>query len=150
MSKHYFHKSLQVGKSGEAAFLKLFPHLVPTDGRSGDFIDEHGHKWEVKSDQYDHNRTQNFFIEVFSSIEKGTPGGPGQALLHGCKYFVYYFQKNNIAYVFDTQDLVEQLKNIDMGTPIEIRNIRWTTVGHKVPRRLLTPLKIVTTSKETV
>ncbi len=140
---HNFSKSLVVGKAGEKAFMALAAAagitLEQTDGRKGDFVDEHGSVWEVKSDSYDHDRTANFFIERYSNIDKGTDGGPWQSLAHGCTYFAYFFPLNNIAYVFKTVDLVEQLRVTPLGNPIDIRNVRHTTVGFKIPRVSLKP-----------
>lgn len=140
---HNFQASLKVGKAGETAFMALAANagitLTPTDGREGDFTDEARHVWEVKSDSYDHQKTSNFFIERYSNVDKGTNGGPWQALEHGCTYFAYFFPLNGIAYVFKTVDLVEQLRVTPLGTPIDIRNVRHTTVGFKVSRASLKP-----------
>lgn len=145
--KHNFVSSLRNGKAGEAALQALALtcniNLTQTDGRSGDFVDADGHKWEVKSDSYDAKKTSNFFIERYSNVSKGTNGGPYQALEHGCKYFVYFFPLNKLAYVFDTQDLVTQLEKVSLGKPIEIHNTRHTTIGFKVLRASLKPLYVL-------
>lgn len=144
---HYFHKSLKAGKAGEIKFAKLAAEndwqLTATDGKSGDFLTTQGEKVEVKSDTYDHDATGNFFIEWWSDLDKLKPGGPLQAQLHGCKFFVYYFSKNNIAYVFDVDQLCKQLQSIDLGRPIYIQNIKWRTSGYKVPRHLLTHIRVL-------
>ena len=144
---HYFHKSLQNGKKGELQFLELAKScnwlLTQTDGRAGDFVTQSGEKVELKTDSYDHDSTGNLFIEFYSDIDKGKLGGPAQAQMHGCKYFVYFFSKNKIAYVFDVDDLCKQLLTIDLGKPKDIRNVRWTTRGYAVPRTLLKHVRVL-------
>lgn len=141
MSRPNFKLDLAKGQAAEQAFIKLAAKhdikLTQTDGRKHDLIDQHGLKWEVKGDQYDHSATSNFFIEFYSDIDRGKLGGPAQALLNDCKYFVYFFALNGIAYVFDTKSLVEQLKSVDLGKPVQIQNSRWTTVGYKIARSKL-------------
>lgn len=144
MSVHNFKKSLEKGKQGELKLLRLWPELSRTDGRSGDYLLPSGAKCEVKSDFYDHHQTSNFFIEFWSDFEKQKPGGPTQALLHGCQYFIYYFVLNDIAYVFDLNDLCKQLLGTDLGQPVRVENRGWTTIGYKVPRSALKPIFVLT------
>jgi hypothetical protein len=145
---HYFHKSLAAGKSGEVALQKLAAKngvvLTATDGRKGDLTDADGNIWEVKCDSYDMNSTANLFIEWWSDLDKLKPGGPLQARLHGCKYFVYYFSKNNTAFVYDLEQLCNTLEapGFALGKPVYVKNIRWITVGYKVNRALLTPIAV--------
>lgn len=137
-----FHKDLQAGKLGEEVFAKLFVGLRKTDGRKGDFEQPNtGAKIELKTDMYGMQKTPNFFIERYSSVEVGSPGGPWQAAQHGCEYFVYWYAADQVGFVWRTADLVKQLEAI-MGQlkPVEVRNKRWTTVGFKVPRSALIPL----------
>lgn len=145
---HQFQRSLRAGKAGEAAFLAFAAKhnilLEPTDGRAGDFKDADGHLWELKTDSYDMDKTTNFFIERYSNAAKGTVGGPWQAEEHGCKYFAYYFPANNTAFIFETLDLLGQLTLVPLGNPIDIRNVRHTTIGFKVPRSGLKPLYVLT------
>jgi hypothetical protein len=136
-----FQKDLQAGLLGQKAFAKLFTHLVETDGKSGDFTTPDGAKVEVKTDMYAMTKTANFFMERFSSVEVGSPGGPWQALKHECEYFVYWYAADSTGFVWRTADLVKQL-DVIIGQlkPVEVRNRRWTTVGFKVPRAALIPL----------
>ncbi len=146
MRRPHFHKDLARGKAGELAVQKLWPELVPTDGRSGDFVLPDGSKVEAKSDQYDHDKTVNFFFEHYSDINKGKLGGPFQALQHGCSYFVYYFGSHNIAYVFDLVDLLKQIEEYIKfynPRPIEVHNVRWTTLGYAMNRKFFKPLRIL-------
>ncbi len=146
MSKHNFARSLAKGKESEVLLLKLWPQLTPTDGRKGDFLLPSGDKLEVKSDNYDHEKTGNMFIERWSDFDKKKEGGPWQALEHGAKYFFYWFPLNRVGYMFETQNLVDFLAETEHTyTPVLIENARWTTVGYKVPRD---SLKAIYTKKE--
>ncbi len=120
--------------------------LTRTDGKKGDFLTAQNELVELKSDKYDINSTSNLFIEWWSDIDKLKPGGPLQAKLHGAKYFVYFFVQNNTAFVYNTDQLCKRLLEIDLGKPVEIRNVRWVTVGYKINRALLQPLFVLTSA----
>jgi hypothetical protein len=140
MSKHYFKASLAKGDLGEAKLLKLFPALIKLDGRHGDLMLGDA-KIELKTDFYDSNKTANFFIERYSDAAVGSPGGPWQAKAHGCQYFVYQFLNCGSGWVFSTDEVVTALDSIiSTIKPVEVKNVRWTTIGFKVPRAELTPL----------
>jgi hypothetical protein len=148
--KPNFKRDLAAGQAGEKAFIALAAThgiaLTQTDGKSGDLLDADGNKWEIKADRYDHDATGNFFIELYSDYAKLKLGGPKQAQAHGCKYFVYYFSTNNIAYIFGTDDLVLQVEaymKVHNPKPVEIRNVRWVTLGVKVARASLKPQQIL-------
>ncbi len=138
---HSFKASLAKGKSGEALLQSLWPELVPTDGRSGDFMLGDS-KVEVKSDSYNMDKTPNFFIERYSNNTKKSDGSVWQALKHECMIFVYFYPKNNTAFVF--YDIVQLMNTLDSIIPdlepIFIRNPGYYTVGYKVPRELLKDL----------
>lgn len=92
-------------------------------------------KVEIKTDFYDSTKTGNFFIERYSDMRVCSPGGPWQAVQHGCKYFVYHFLNCGSGWLFSTDDLVPVLdKVIATIKPTEVKNVRWTTIGFKVPR----------------
>lgn len=136
-----FKNDLQAGLAGQKAFKQLFAALVETDGRQGDFVAPDGCKIELKTDSYDMQKTANFFIEQYSSLEVLSPGGPWQAQKHDCEYFVYYYGNNSTGFIWRTEALIEQLEAIiGQLKPTEVRNKRWTTLGYKVPRALLKPL----------
>jgi hypothetical protein len=150
MTKPNFARDLKVGQAAELSFIKLAAShgiiLTQTDGRKGDLVDIEGKLWECKGDQYDHNKTANFFIELFSDVEAAKKGGPWQALDNKCDYFVYFFSANKIAYIFSTEDLVRQVDHylsIEKPPLIEIRNRAWITVGAKVPRSALVPINVL-------
>lgn len=139
---HYFKKSLEIGKAGEAALQKLWPDLVPLDGRGADFfLSSTGETVEVKTDSYSMAATSNFFIELMRDVEKERIGGPAQALMHGSSLWVYWFIKDKVAFVFETRDLVAWLKeNYTKYPQRNIKNMGWTTVGILVPREDLKAL----------
>lgn len=135
---HIFHKSLKQGQVGEESFMRLYPHkLIRLDGKIADFELENGDTIELKSDSYSIERTPNFFMERWSDIDKGKPGGPWQALEKDIKYYIYYFPINQKYFTFETKILVSRLNSIINNNelqPVQIPNIKWTTVGFKVPR----------------
>lgn len=138
--KHNFQASLAKGKAGEALLRELWPELVPIEGgRRGDFM-LNGHKVELKSDQYDMEKTENFFIERWSSVHDKKPGSLWQALEHECVTFIYWYPKNRTAFIFSTLDVKNYMDHLipDLKLkPIEIYNVRWISVGYKVKRELL-------------
>ncbi len=145
-----FQTDLARGKAGELAVQRLWPELVQIDGRCGDFVLPNGDKVEVKADSYNHDKTENFFFEVYSSIESGAAGGPFQAAEHECTYFVYYFKSHDIAYVFKTQDLLFQIGQWVLAacpTMVEVPNRSWITCGYKAPRSEFKPYKVLRGSK---
>ncbi len=138
-----FQQDLKRGQAGELQFLSLFTKLEGTDGRKGDILAPNG-KIELKTDFYPMAKTANFFIERYSSIEVGSPGGPFQALAAGCDWFVYYYTVDKMAFVFQTSDIVKQIELMESKlSPVNIRNRKWTTVGYKVPRNLLCNASII-------
>lgn len=135
---HNFNDSLKKGKLGERWLFENWPHpgLEVLDGRKSDFIDiRTGKKLELKTDSYNMYNTPNFFIEMWSDVDKLKPGGPNQALLHGSDIWVYLFINNNTYFIFDTQKLVDYIKeNSHKYTVVTVNNRSWTTTGYKVPR----------------
>lgn len=139
-----FKEQLQCGERGEELFLEHYPkRLRIHPDRDGDFIEEHsGRKIELKTDTYNINKSPNFFIERWSDVHREKPGGPWQALEHGCDIFCYMFVRHNIYFQFnDLPALVEKLEDLTGSKGlIYIKNGRWITAGHKVPRRDLEEL----------
>ncbi len=135
---HNFNASLQKGKLGEKWLFENWPHpgLTPLDGRKSDFIDVRTQRRvELKTDSYDMDNTANFFIEQWSDVDKMKPGGPTQALLHNSELWVYLFIQNKTYFVFETQELVDFMKeNAHKYAVVTVNNRGWTTVGFKVPR----------------
>ena len=132
-TKHVFSKSLSKGNVGEQELLRLFSGLTKANGRTGDlWLGDK--KVELKTDYYSTATSANFFLERWSDIEKQKVGGPWQAAQHECTYFVYYFIDSKAGWVFDTTQLLKELEQMSSLKPVEIKNVRWTTVGFKVPR----------------
>lgn len=145
MRQHNFQTSLAKGKAGEALILKLWPELMATDGRKGDFLlGADKLKVEVKSDSYGLHGSPNFFFERYSNASKGSPGGPWQALAHGCNLFVYFYPSDRVAFIFDTVIVVNLLNQLITSLqPVEVQNRGYTTIGFKVPRSELEGLYIL-------
>ncbi len=136
---HKFSVSLKKGKDGEYKLLEHWPDLEKLDGRRSDFrVKSTGQLLELKSDQYDMAKTENFFIELWSDSAKLKPGGPMQAMKHDSELWVYMFVKNDRAFIFKTNELVDWiLKNAHLYKRIQIVNKSWITTGIKVPRDVL-------------
>lgn len=139
---HYFNKSLEKGKLGEAMLMELWPDLEQLKGRKSDFkVKSTGKLVELKSDQYDMAKTDNFFIELWSDSAKLKPGGPLQAMMHASDYWVYLFVQNKTMFVFNTNELVDWvMRNSNKYERISIVNQGWVTTGIKVPRLSLASL----------
>lgn len=155
---HSFKKSLDKGLQGELALLKYIPCLLKLNGRRSDFIVkelsrigprlvEKGETLELKTDFYRMAKTENFFIEVWSDVDKGKPGGPMQAQLHGSTYWLYMYFHDKTAFLFKTEELCEYLEKQDKNRwPASlIPNKTWTTMGMRVPREDLKHLYTILT-----
>lgn len=130
---------LKQGKKAEEEMAERHPGklTVVTDHRLWDLQDASGkNKVELKTDTYDLEKTENYFMERWSVLEREKPGGPWQALENGATTFIYYFSKNNT--YFECKDLKKLVKRLNVLTkdlkPVMIRNVRWTTQGYKVSR----------------
>lgn len=144
MSKAFdFQTQLKVGNRGEELFLEYYPEKITIwPDRDGDFITMSGQKIELKTDTYNMNKTDNFFIERYSDFEKKSPGSIWQAHEHGCEIFVYYFVRHNTWFVF--KDLPKLIKVLEESHGhkgfILIKNKGWRTAGWTVPRDSLKDL----------
>lgn len=134
--KPHFHNDLKHGQATEALIAKLFSNLQQTDGKKGDLLAPDGSLIELKCDRYPMSKTENFFMEHFGNIDTGKLGGPYKAFADGCKYFMYYYNTEGIGFLWRTEDLLKQLEAMQLK-PVEVRNVRWVTVGYKVPRATL-------------
>jgi len=137
MPVYNFRSSLAIGKAGEATFAKHFPMLTALNGRKSDFIDkESGELWELKTDSYDMAKTENFFIEHYSDVERGKLGGIWQSESHGTTYWCYMFSKNEVLFVFILEDLLAFMEKTLLNYQVrEIKNKTWVTTGFLVPRK---------------
>lgn len=152
---HSFKESLIRGNNSEAVwmttFLKKYPEyaLLKTDGRSHDFVivSPFGEfTLELKSDSFDMTKTENMFIERWSSVEGRKPGGPWQSQLKGVDLFCYYFTKQRIMLTANVNKLILALDELDLKEKdlIPILNKGYTTMGWKVPRKALNEKGIIT------
>lgn len=134
-----FNTSLKFGQIGESIFHQAYVGIIDKHpGDDGDFFDVMtGEKLELKSDYYPMT-TGNFFFERYSDFDKKSPGGPWQALEHGCTTFCYLYLKDLTVFRFNTAELVATLEPLLEGLkPSAIKNKSYTTVGYRVPRELL-------------
>lgn len=136
-----FKKDLARGHKGERVILKRYKCKKSEDLRY-DLISAKGRTWEVKSDDYDMEKTPNFFMEYLSNKERKTLGGPWRALNDKVELFSYLFVKNRKHYVWETKTLVEKLEEIVSSMSLsEVKNENngkpYYTTGYKVPRKLL-------------
>ena len=97
-----FEDSLKKGDYGEKIFYDYFKDkLEKQDGIVHDFKIKNTDIYiELKSDYYDIDKTENFFIEKYSDKNRNKYGGPWQALLNNNKYYIYFFVKNKILFIF--------------------------------------------------
>lgn len=140
-----FKASLGVGKIGEVLYYEAnLGKLEKLDGRAADFRDYlTGELTELKLDTYSMEKTPNFFIEQYSDMNKKTSGGPYRALENGCKFFVYMFVQNLKLFTFDTQKLVDRMRELEPTLSItEVPNSSWITTGFRVNRDLLKDLYV--------
>lgn len=132
-----FQEQIKVGDQGEKMFQELWHEKIKLHpGRDGDFISELGVKYELKTDTYPLIKTPNFFIERYSDGSRKTPGGPWQAVEHGCGKFLYLYKNDKILFEFsELAKLCEYLDQyLENKSYIQIKNKGWTTIGYKVPR----------------
>lgn len=139
-----FHADLKRGNIGEELVASMWPELVRTDGRRGDF---HlgTNRLEVKTESRALKDTENFFIERYSDFDKKSPGGPFQALEHGTLLYAHFFIKDLTIFLFFTQALAAYLKDRDESQLIFIQNPRYRTAGYKISRAELAHLFVVKT-----
>ena len=133
-----FKRDLDRGELGGAIFFQAHEGaLKKKENLEGDFTHvPTGETWELKTDFYAMSDTPNFFIEQYSNKDKGTPGGPWQALAHGATTFVYFYCKDMKFFKFNTQRLVDAMPEImKLLTPVKVKNSN--SEGYRVPRALL-------------
>ncbi len=139
-----FKKQLDVGTIGENLFIKHYIGSTKSDGRKFDISFE-GKKVELKTDTYPMQKTDNYFMERYGSIEDKKIGGPWRAKEDGVDYFVYLYLANKIFFWFDSAQLVtfldEYTKTMRGKT---IANRTYSTLGFCVPRDALQHLVVRT------
>lgn len=141
MSKMFdFKKQLEFGQQAERDFMECYhTPIIPATTLSYDFkVVECGSKLELKTDDYNHDDTPNFFFERYSDLHKKKPGGPWQSRKKRADIFCYYFIRNGIYYQFE--DIKLLCKTLDTYIKdnklsyVAVRNKGWITSGYKIPR----------------
>lgn len=144
MSSFDFQAQLTVGSRGEELFLERYPSkLIVHPEHAYDFdCKVTGAKIELKTDTYNIDKTDNFFIERYSDVHKKSPGGVWQSYEKGVTVFCYYFVRNNIWFQFnDLPTLVSRLEELTKKKGmIYIKNKGWITGGYKIKREDLEDL----------
>ncbi len=136
-----FTDDLSFGQEAEKQFSSLFPALVCTDGRKGDFRNSKGELVELKTDRYDHDRTLNFFMERYSF--RDVDGGPFQSRNNSVKWYVYRYAKAGQLYVFNVQALCNYLQwRYSDDDLIKVINETHITRGWKIKREDLAHLLV--------
>lgn len=135
---HSFKSSARKGKAGENQFLDAFIDLVslPQGIKGPDFkLANEEILVELKTDYYS-METGNFFMEVYSDMDKKTPGGPKQALKKGSNVFCYYYIQSGELFIFtDLKELCKRITKVKKkGRECKIRNKNYTTLGYAINR----------------
>lgn len=141
---HSFKEQLEIGNRGEQIIFQHFHvPLAFYPGRGFDFTTKNRPRKnvELKTDDFNLDKTENFFIERWSDIYRKKPGSLWQSKEKGVDWFVYYFVRNDRYFFFDNlPKLIERVEEIidqyKLGL-IAVKNYGYITGGYKVPRLLL-------------
>lgn len=147
MSKTFdFKQQLEFGQQAERDFMECYhsPLVLATTFAYDFKLVECGSKLELKTDDYCHDKTPNFFFERWSDVHKKKPGGPWQSRKKRADIFCYYFIRNGIYYQFNDikllcKELNTYIKDNKLGY-IPVRNKGWITAGYKIPREEMSHL----------
>jgi hypothetical protein len=142
MAKVYSWKEqLEKGTKAEELFLlRCHLELTPAETRDYDFTTPDGLRVELKTDFYGELRTPNFFIERWSVMEQGKPGGPWQSLGKNVDLYIYLYADTGSYFVFsDLQALCTAVEKLNLPV-IPVRNKGYCGGGYKVPRTALSEL----------
>jgi len=141
-----FKTQLEVGDRAEQLFLEYYPKKLKIyPGREWDFTEVYSKKSvELKTDTYNMDKTDNFFMERYSDMHRETPGGPWRAKQDDVDIFCYYFSRHNTWFQFNNiPKLVRKIDKIILQQklrPIYIKNQGWITSGYKINRSELDEL----------
>lgn len=138
-----FKRDLAKGKLAEDKFAVRFPELTRTSGFEGDFIMPCGSVLELKNDSYCPDKWPNFILERYRSKDRN--GGVWQAQDHGAKYFGYNFTKNNLLFLFDTEQLIVEAEIVIKELNLQLQGISngsYETRFYRVPRAMLTHIEL--------
>lgn len=140
-----FDKDLQFGNDAEEVFFVTHKKkLIREDGLRSDFtLKESGDKLELKVDRFDPDKTNNIFLERWSSGKYKTRGGPYKAEIDGSKYFVYMFWKTREIFCYCTKDLVSYLdRHYADDDLVTVAKSSQGTQGYIVPRADIEHLRV--------
>jgi hypothetical protein len=142
-----FQEQLSFGDRAEELFFTYYPRKldVIVDNYADFRVRKTGQLLELKTDTYNMNKTDNFFIERWSDIHKDKPGSVWQSAPKGVEIFCYYFVRHNTWFEFrNVPSLISRLDAMiesgEAGRMIHIRNRGWITGGYKVSRASLSDL----------
>ncbi len=139
-----FKGQLAVGDRGEELFLERYPRKLEVfPGKAYDFtVKSSRETLELKTDTYNMKKSENFFFERYSCVDKKSPGGPWRAKKDKVDIFCYYFVRHNVWFEF--RDVPALIKRLDALTKkqglIYVKNRGWITGGYKVKREDLEDL----------
>lgn len=130
-----FKKQLGVGSTGENMFLEYYKDdASKADGRIFDLTYK-GKTVELKTDTYSMEKTTNFFMERYGSIEDGKEGGPWRAANDKVDYFVYFFIADKTFFWFESAPLVKFLnEHIKTMRGKTVPNRGYSSLGYAVNR----------------
>lgn len=133
-----FQAQLEVGNRAEELFMDYYPRKLEIfPGKEYDFtVKSSREKLELKTDTYNINKSENFFMERYSCIDRKTPGGPWRAKKDKIDIFCYFFARHNVWFEFrDIPALIKRLDTLTKGKGlVYIKNRGWITGGYKVKR----------------
>jgi hypothetical protein len=141
--KFSFHKQLKKGEAGEDFFIKSYNELNPhkSDIKEVDIFIDGNKTVELKSDSYDENDTENFFIELIGNTTNNKLGGPHLSQQNDVDWFVYHYVPNKTFYWFDVKELCDFIdKNQNDFQTKEVKNYGWSSIGLLIPRNRITHL----------
>jgi len=129
-----FKKQLTVGNKGEELFLRHYKGSEKSDIRKYDLLYK-GEKVELKTDTYPMEKTANFFMERYGSIEDGKIGGPWRAREDGVKHFVYFYLADKTFFWFESKALADYLDTYTKDKRGKtVANRGYSSLGFAVPR----------------
>ena len=139
-----FQKDLKFGQDAELAFVNRFSgSLQLMDGRKGDIrLIKTNQRIELKTDRRTEHDTGNMFLERYSHAGNKTPGGPYQALEHGCELFAYLFAPTGTFYLFQSSALIDYLNGTHEHKHVNVFKAGSNASGFVVPIKAVEHLQL--------
>lgn len=104
-------------------------------------IDKYFYKIEIKTD---FTYYKNVFIETLSDCSNDEKiGGPFRARKEKAEFYLYYFYNQNIAYMFETDELCDISLELSKTLKLDLKKVQnktYFTVGYAIPLNILLPL----------